>query len=131
MKPEDAGVDATGSALRRVPEPEDWLTVHSAMSVKRVETAIPGFIIYGGPKTGFCLFSLASELLKDNPGQTRYRVHIQVSGQRTLLDQMAVLSFETRNSYDVREFYEGAVKEHMPTCSSGRPQLHAEQGRAR
>lgn len=119
MKPEDAGIDTTGSALR-VREPQDWLTVHSGMNVKRVETAIPGFIIYGGPKNGFCLFSLAAELLKDGPGLTRYLVQIQVSGQQTQLDQMAVLSFETRKAYDVREFYESAVKEHMPVCSRTR-----------
>jgi len=44
-------------------------------------------------------------------------VEIRVGGEQTFLDQIALLHFETRNSYDVRAFYESAIKEHMPFCS--------------
>jgi hypothetical protein len=86
------------------------------VSVTRSGNAIPKFIIYNASKDEFCLFRLAADLLKDNPGRTKYRVEVQVGGQQTFLDQIAVSHFETRNSYDVREFYESAVKEHMPFC---------------
>jgi hypothetical protein len=86
-----------GSLSVRVVE---WLTVRSRVSVTRSGNAIPK--------------RLAADLLKDNPGRTKYRVEVQVGGQQTFLDQIAVSHFETRNSYDVREFYESTVKEHMP-----------------
>jgi hypothetical protein len=117
LTPEDAGIDPNGSALQPVPGPDEWLTLRSRASVARTATAIPKFIIYNPSKDEFCLFRLATDLLKDNPGLTKYRVEFQIGGQRTFLDQVAVLHFETRNSYDVREFYASAVKERMPFCS--------------
>ena len=117
LTPEDAGIDPGGSALQAVPGPDEWLTLRSGADVARAGNAIPRFIIYFASKSEFCLFPLAQDLLKDNPGRTKYRVQVQVGGKRTFLDQIAILHFETRNSYDVREFYESAVIEHMPFCS--------------
>ena len=117
LTPEDAGIDQTGSALEVLPGPDEWLTVPSKTSVKRVRNAIPRFIMYDQSKDEFCLSPLAKDLMKDNPGLANYRVEIRVGGNQTFLDQIALLHFETRNSYDVRAFYESAVKEHMPFCS--------------
>jgi hypothetical protein len=117
LTPEDAGIDPSGSALQAVPGPDEWLTLHSRASVARTGNAIPKFIIYNPSKDEFCLFRQASDLLNDNPGLTKYRVEFQIGGKETFLDQIAILHFETRNSYDVREFYASALKEHMPFCS--------------
>jgi hypothetical protein len=54
----------------------------------------------------------------DSPGVTKYRVEVQIGGKQTFLDQAAILHFETWNSYDVREFYESAGREHMPLCAA-------------
>jgi hypothetical protein len=117
LTPEDAGIDQTGSALEVPTGPDEWLTTPSRTSVRRVRNAIPRFIIYDRSKDEVCLSPLAKDLMKDNPGLVNYRVEIQVGGNQTFLDQIALLHFETRNSYDVRAFYESAVKEHMPFCS--------------
>jgi hypothetical protein len=117
LTPEDAGIDQTGSALEVPTGADEWLTAPSRTSVKRVRNAIPRFIIYDRSKDEFCLSPLANDLMKDNPGLVNYRVEIRVGGNQTFLDQIALLHFETRNSYDVRAFYESAVKEHMPFCS--------------
>jgi hypothetical protein len=117
LTPEDAGIDQTGSALEVVTGPDEWLTVQSRTSVRRLRNAIPRFILYDAAKNEFCLSSLAKDLMKDNPGLVNYRVEILVGGNQTFMDQMALLHFETRNSYDVRAFYESAIKEHMPFCS--------------
>jgi len=117
LTPEDAGIDQTGSALEGLMGPDEWLTVPSRTSVRRVRNATPRFIIYDQLKSEFCLSSLAKDLMKDNPGLVNYRVEIRVGGEQTFLDQIALLHFETRNSYDVRAFYESAIKEHMPLCS--------------
>ena len=117
LTPEDAGIDPSGSALQAVPGPDEWLTIRSRVSITSSGNAIPKFIIYNASKDEFCLFRLAADLLKDNPGRTKYLVEVQVGGQQTFLNQIAVLRFETRNSYDVLEFYESAVKEHMPLCA--------------
>lgn len=116
LPPEDAGIDEAGSALQALPGLDEWLTVHPRMSVRLTRNAIPRFIIYNASKSEFCLFPIVQDLLKDNPGRTKYHVEVQVGGKQTFLDQIAVLYFETRNSYDAREFYESAVKEHMPLC---------------
>jgi hypothetical protein len=117
LTPEDAGIDQSGSALEVLTGPDEWLTVPSKTSVKRVRNAIPRFIMYDAAKNEFCLSPLAKDLMKDNPGLVNYRVEIRVGGYQTFLDQIALLHFETRNSYDVRAFYESAIKEHMPLCS--------------
>jgi hypothetical protein len=117
LTPEDAGIDQTGSALEVLTGPDEWLTVPSRTSVRRVRNATPRFIIYDQLKGEFCLSPLAKDLMKDNPGMVNYRVEIRVGGDQTFLDQLALLHFETRNSYDVRSFYESAIKEHMPFCS--------------
>lgn len=117
LRPEDAGVDPGGSALGVLAGPDEWVTAPSRMSVTRTRNAIPKFIIYNPSKGEFCLFSQATDLLKGSPGLTKYRVEFQVGGKQTFLDQIAILQFETHNSYDVRNFYESAVKEHMPLCS--------------
>ena len=117
LTPEDAGIDQSGSALEVLTGPDEWLTVPSRTSVRRVRNAIPRFIMYDAAKNEICLSSFAKDLMKDNPGLVNYRVEIRVGGNQTFLDQIALLHFETRNSYDVRAFYESAVKEHMPPCS--------------
>lgn len=117
LTPEDAGIDQTGSALEVLTGPDEWLTAPSRTSVSRVRNAIPRFIMYDASKNEFCLSPLAQDLMKDNPGLVNYRVEIRVGGNQTFMDQIALLHFETRNSYDVRTFYESAVKEHMPFCS--------------
>ena len=116
LTPEEAGIDPGGSALQGATGPDEWLTVPSKMTVTRTGNAIPKFIIYNKSKDEFCLFRLATDLLKDNPGLTKYRVDLQIGGPHTLLVQEAPLHFVTRNSYDVREFYESALKEHMSFC---------------
>jgi hypothetical protein len=116
LTPEDAGIDQTGSALGVATGPDEWLTVPSRTSVKRVRNAIPRFVTYDASKNEFCLSPLAKDLMKDNPGLVNYRVEIRVGGKQTFLDQIAILHFETRHSYDVRAFYESAVKEQMPFC---------------
>jgi hypothetical protein len=94
LTPEDAGIDQTGSALEVPTGPDEWLTAPSRTSVRRV--------IYDRSKDEFCLSSLAKDLMKDNPGLVNYRVEIRVGGNQTFLDQIALLHFETQNSYDVR-----------------------------
>jgi hypothetical protein len=115
LTPEDAGIDQTGSALEVMTGPDEW-TVSSKMNVRRAANAIPRFIMYDAAKNGFCLSPLAKDLMKDNPGLVNYRVEIRVGGKQTFLDQIAILHFETQHSYDVRAFYESAVKEQMPLC---------------
>ena len=117
LRPEDAGIDQTGSALEVMTGPDEWLAVNSRTDVGRVRNAIPRFIIYDAAKNEFCLSPAAKDLMKDNPGLGNYRVEIRVGGKQTFLDQMALLHFETRHSYDVRAFYESAVKDHMPLCA--------------
>jgi len=117
LTPEDAGIDQTGSALGVMTGPDEWLTVSSGTSVRRAANAIPRFIMYDAAKNELCLSPLAKDLMKDNPGLVNYRVEIRIGGKQTFLDQIAILHFETRHSYDVRAFYENAVKEHMPFCS--------------
>jgi hypothetical protein len=116
LTPEEAGIDPGGSALQVATGPDEWLTAPSKMTVTRTGNAIPKFIIYNKSKDEFCLFRLAADLLKDDPGLTKYRVELQIGGQQTLLEQAALLHFDTRNSYDVRQFYDSALKEHMPFC---------------
>ena len=72
--------------------------------------------MYGPSNRELCLFSLAADLLKDAPGPAKYRVELTISGERTLMEQAAVLHFETRNSYDARQFYRSAIEERMPVC---------------
>ena len=117
LTPEDAGIDQTGSALEVMTGPDEWLTVSSRTSVRHAANAIPRFIMYDGAKNELCLSPLAKDLMKDNPGLANYRVEIRVGGKQTFLDQIAILHFETQHSYDVRAFYESAVKEQMPLCS--------------
>jgi hypothetical protein len=117
LTPEDAGIDQTGSALGVMTGPDEWLTVSSRTNVRRAANAIPRFIMYDAAKNELCLSPLAKDLMKDNPGLVNYRVEIRVGGKQTFLDQIAILHFETRHSYDVRAFYESAVKEQMPFCS--------------
>jgi hypothetical protein len=117
LTPEDAGIDQTGSALGVMTGPDEWLTVSSRTSVRRTGNAIPRFIMYDAAKNELCLSPLAKDLMKDNPGLWNYRVEIRVGGKQTFLDQIAILHFETQHSYDVRAFYESAVKEHMLFCS--------------
>jgi hypothetical protein len=117
LTPEDAGIDQTGSALEVLTGPDEWLTVPSRTGVRRVRNAIPRFIMYDASKDEFCLSPLAKDLMKENPGLVNYRVEIRVGGNQTFMDQIALLHFETRNSYDVRAFYESALKENMPFCS--------------
>jgi len=66
--------------------------------------------MYDAAKNELCLSPLAKDLMKDNPGLVNYRVEIRVGGKQTFLDQIAILHFETQHSYDVRAFYESAVK---------------------
>lgn len=120
LRPEDAGIDPSGSALEVLWEPgsmgpDEWLTVASRTSVTRTKRVLPRFTIYQPPSREFCLISSATGLL-NSPGPTKYRVELVVSGERTLMDQAAVLHFETRKSYDVREFYRSAIEERMPVC---------------
>jgi hypothetical protein len=117
LKPEDAGIDQTGSALEVMTGPDEWLTVSSRTNVRRAANAIPRFIMYDASKNELCLSPLAKDLMKDNPGLVNYCVEIRVGGKQTFLDQIAILHFETGHSYDVRAFYESAVKEQMPFCS--------------
>jgi hypothetical protein len=117
LTPEDAGIDQTGSALEVATGPDEWLTVPSRTSVRPTGNAIPRFIMYDAAKNELCLSPLAKDLMKDDPGLVNYRVEIRVGGKQTFLDQIAILHFETRHSYDVRAFYENAVKEQMPFCS--------------
>jgi len=117
LTPEDAGIDQTGSALGVMTGPDEWLTVSSRTNVRRAANAIPRFIMYDAAKNELCLSTLAKDLMKDNPGLVNYRVEIRVGGKQTFLDQIAILHFETQHSYDVRAFYESAVKEQMPLCS--------------
>jgi hypothetical protein len=117
LTPEDAGIDQTGSALGVMTGPDEWLTVSSRTNVRRAANAIPRFIMYDAAKNELCLSPLAKDLMKDNPGLVNYRVEIRAGGKQTFLDQIAILHFETQHSYDVRAFYESAVKEHMPFCS--------------
>jgi hypothetical protein len=121
LRPEDAGIDPSGSAMQVLWEPgsmgpDEWLTVASRASVTRTKRALPRFTIYRPSSRDLCLIPLAADLLKDSPGPTKYRVELVVSGERTLMDQAAVLHFETRKSYDVREFYRSAIEERMPVC---------------
>ncbi len=117
LTPEDAGIDQTGSALGVITGPDEWLTVSSRTNVRRAANAIPRFIMYDAAKNELCLSPLAKDLMKDNPGLVNYRVEIRAGGKQTFLDQIAILHFDTQHSYDVRAFYESAVKEQMPLCS--------------
>jgi len=95
LPPEDAGIDPSGSALQVLWEPgsmgpEEWLTVASRTNVQRTRRVVPRFIAYSPASRELCLFSLAGDLLKDNPGPARYRVELMVSGEHTLMDQAAI-----------------------------------------
>jgi hypothetical protein len=121
LKPEDAGIDPAGSALEALWEagslgPEEWVTVSGRTSVRRTKRVIPKFIVYRPLSRELCLFPLAKDLLKDDPGPTKYRVELQVSGEQTMMDQAALLHFETRQVYNVRQFYDGAIEDQMPVC---------------
>ena len=128
LRPEDAGIDPSGSALEvlwgpgSMGGPDEWVTVNQRTSVQRTKRVTPVFIMYGALSREPCLFSLAAdpskfmEPLKDDPGPTRYRVELQVSGEHTMMDQAALLHFETRKAYNVRQFYQSAIEDQMPVC---------------
>jgi hypothetical protein len=116
--PDEAGIDSSGSALGIPfpPGPDQWIRAPGKEKIEATAYAVPNFIMSDHLNNRFCLFSLAKDLLKDNPGLTKYRVEIRIAGEQNLLDQMALLHFETRNSYDAGAFYESAIKDHMPLC---------------
>jgi hypothetical protein len=116
--PDAAGIDSSGSALSIPfpPGPDQWIMAPGKEKIEATAYAVPNFIMSDHLNNRFCLFSLAKDMIKDNPGLTKYRVEIRIGGDKTLLEQIAIRYFETQKSYDVGTFYESAIEDQMPLC---------------
>lgn len=118
--PDSVDYDTSGVAMQTFVPPNQWNgPIYPKDHMEKVIVqAVPFFMGVDFATSQFCLSPLASKIISQStlPGRTKYKIIIPIVGKHTLLNQASLRTFETQQSYDVREFYQNALNEKIPIC---------------